>query len=123
MCIRDSAKTDPLAAFITAEKIPMTYKGTSAAAKATAILEQLKLNPVVAKELKARKLLDPIRKLDQHLMAQPGSFSPLEDKFQKPNKAVIDQLILLNAQLKKAHPSALCTADAAKIVAKYSLAE
>ena len=118
-----NVKTDPLAAYITAEKIPLTYKGTSVTAKAMALMEQLKLNPAVAKELKARKLFDPIKKLDQHLMSQPGSFVPLDDKFQKPNKAAIDQMVALNAQLKKAHPSALCTAEAAKMTAKYSLGE
>lgn len=118
-----NVKNDPLAAFITAEKIPMTYKGTSVTAKALALMEQLKLNPVVAKELKARKLFDPIKKLDQHLMSQAGSFVPLSDKFQKPNKVAIDQIVALNAQLKKAHPSALCTAEAAKLTAKYTLGE
>ncbi len=113
-------KSDPLAAFITAEKIPMSYKGTSVTAKAIALIEQLKLNPAVAKELKARKLFEPIKKLDQHLMSQAGSFVPLDDKFQKPNKVAIDQMIALNAQLKKAHPTALCTAEAAKMTARYS---
>ncbi len=118
-----NAKTEPLASFLLAEKIPAAYKGTSTAAKATAMMDQLKLNPIVAKELKARKLFEPIKKIDQHLMAQPGSFSPLDDKFQNPNKAYIAQLVALNAQLKKAHPLALCTAEAAKITAKYRIGD
>ncbi len=118
-----NAKSEPLAAFLLAEKIPATYRGTSTAAKATAMMDQLKLNPVVAKELKARKLFEPIKKLDQHLMAQPGSFSPLDDKFQCPNKAYIAQLVVFNAQLRKVHPLAQCTAEAAKITAKYYIGE
>ncbi len=117
------AKSDPYAALTIAEKIAVAYKGTSIVAKSGALIEQLKLNPIIAKELKARKVYDPIKKLDDYLMAQPGSFRPLDDKFGKDNRAAIEQLLQLNAQLKKSHPMARCTQDAAKIVAKYSLGE
>ncbi len=120
---QSQAKTDPLAAYSGMEKLASMYKGTSVAAKAAAILEPLKSNPVVAKELKARKLFDPIKKLDQYLMTQPGSHATLDDKFNRPNKATIDQLLALHAQLKKAHPMARCTEESIKIAAKYSLAE
>lgn len=120
---QSGAKSDPMNAFLIAEKIPAAYKGTSVAAKATALVDQLKMNSVVAKELKARKLFDPIKKLDQALMSQPGSFDTLTDTFQKANRGAIDQLVAMNTQLKKTHPTALCTAEAAKLVTKYSLGE
>ncbi len=120
---QSQAKSDPLAAYSGAEKLAMVYKGTSVAAKAASLMEPLKSNPVVAKELKARKLFDPIKKLDQYLMTQPGSNATLDDKFNRPNKATIDQLLALHAQLKKAHPTARCTEESIKIVAKYSLGE
>ena len=120
---QSQAKSDPYAAYTAAEKLVLAYKGTSISAKSAALVEQLKLNPVMVKELRARKAFDPIKKLDDYLMAQPGSFSPLDDKFGKANKDAIDQLLLLHTQLKKAHPMAHCTQDAAKIVAKYSLGE
>ncbi len=118
-----SAKTDPMAAYVVAEKIAHRYKGTSAAAKAAALMEQLKGTPAVAPELKARAMAEPIRKLDAALMAQPNSFAALDDRFQKPNAAPIRQLVAMVAALKKKHPMAKATADAAKIAAKYSLAE
>jgi len=117
------AKSDPLAAYSGAEKLSLVYKGTSVAAKAAGFMEPLKSNPVVAKELKARKLFDPIKKLDQFLMTQPGSNATLDDKFNRPNKATIDQLLALHSQLKKAHLTARCTEESIKLAAKYSLGE
>ncbi len=112
-------KSDPLGAFLIAEKIPQIYKGTPFAAKGAALAEQLKQHPDVAKELKARKLFEPIRKGDVYLMAQAGSFSPLDEKFQRENASGIQQLIDIYSELKKKHPLSRATDDAAKIVAKY----
>ena len=120
---QSKVKSDPLAAFFVAEKIPQTYKGTSFVAKGAALAEQLKQHPDVAKELKARKLFEPIRKGDVYLMAQAGSFSPLDEKFQKENAYGIQQLIDIYGELKKKHPSARATADASKIVAKYRIGD
>ncbi len=117
------AKPEPFAAFQTAEKIALRYRGTSVAAKATALMDSLKLNATVAPELKARVLFDPIRKLDAALMTQPNSYSTLDDKFQKPNEQAIAQLIAQHVLLKKKYPMAKATADASKIVTKYSLTE
>ncbi len=117
------AKADPYSAYLIVEKITTTYKGTSASGKAAALAEQWKLHPTVAAELKARTMLEPIRKLDTTLGAQPGGFSPLDDKFQKANAVAIQQLLALHAQLKKKHPMARSTEEAGKIAAKYHLGD
>ncbi len=120
---QSKVKSDPLAAFFIAEKIPQTYKGTSFAAKGATLAEQLKQHPDVAKELKARKLFEPIRKGDVYLMAQAGSFSPLDEKFQKENANGIQQLVDIYGELKKKHPLARATEEASKIVAKYRIGD
>ena len=118
---QSQVKSDPLVAYNAADKLAQTYKGASVATKAAAIMEQLKPNPLIAKELKARKLFDSMKKLDEYLMAQSGSNDALSEGFQRPHKGIIDQLVALNGQLKKSYPLAVCTGEAAKITAKYSL--
>lgn len=114
-------KADPLAAFLAAEKIAVKAKGTPPAAKALELVGELKAETVVTNELKARKLFEPIARLDQTLSGLPGSFEPTAGKFQIENSTAIQNLRTAVEKLKKQYPSAKITAEAERIAAVYGL--
>ena len=114
-------KADPLAAFLAAEKIAAAYKGTPPAAKALELVGELKGETAVANELKARKLFEPVAKLDQTLSGLPGSFEPTAGKFQIENAAAIQNLRTAVEKLKKQYPSARVTAEAERVAAVYGV--
>ena len=115
------AKTDPVAAFLLVEKVPATYKGTALEAKAGALVQSLRQTAAVSAELKARTMLDQIKKLDAALSAQPGAFNPTDPQFQARNAASIAQMKRVFDQMRKAHPKARATEQAEKIGRRYGV--
>jgi hypothetical protein len=116
---RKMTKTDPVGAFTLLEEHAGKYKGTPVGDKVADALVNLKLDPTVAAELKARTAFEPIRKLDAALMAQPGAFDPTAASFQQKNGRTIAELAAAVEQFKKKYPKAKVTEQAEGLVKKY----
>ena len=112
-------KADPLGAYLLLEGQAARYKGCPLADKLAAAAEQARGTPAVAAELNARKALEPIKKLDALILAQPGGFDPTEAKFQAKYAASIAELRDAVAALKKKHPTAKATEQAEVIAKRY----
>jgi hypothetical protein len=112
-------KTEPVAAFLLLEPLPAKYKGTKLANQADALLQQLKPTPAVAAELRARAVLDQLKKIDAAVMASPGAYDTSAGDFLVKHGPQIQQMAALLDQLKKKHPAARATADAEKVLNKY----
>ena len=113
----------PLDAFLAAERLTVTAKGTPVATKASAVVEKLRGNPEVAAELRARPLLAPVQKLHTQLLAQDGAFDPLSPRFQSRNAAALLQLRAAVAALKAKYPKSRAAAQADKLAAELGVAE
>ncbi len=116
-----STKTDPVAAFIAAEKVASTFKNTPLAAKAAPLLVNLRLERAVATELKARAQAAEIEKLGGKLRGQEGSFNPSDSAFQSKNQQALAQLKAFLEQLRKQHPTARATAEAEKVAREFAI--
>jgi hypothetical protein len=115
------AKTDPVAAFVLAEPLPGRFKGTPIEAKAAALLVGVRQTNAVGVELRARVVLDRVKKLDSALSGRPGSFNPTDPGFQARNAPLLAQMRRLLDQMRKYHPSARATAEAEKIGKEYGV--
>lgn len=113
------AKEEPFEAYRIAEAVAAEYKGTPIGPKAEKLMSSLKVEKSVAAELKARKDLDAIKKLEADLNVQPGSFNPREPAFQKVNAAKLKEMKIVFEQMRKAHPNARATAEAEAIVKEF----
>jgi len=116
------AEQQPLEAYDQAAFLATAFKDTAVAAKAEALTGKLKDHKVVAPELKARPLLEAIRKLDKTLSARPGAkTAPKGDEFHKANRFPLRQMQARLAQAHKAAPKAKATAEATRIAAWYGI--
>jgi hypothetical protein len=115
------AKTDPVAAFILIERLPTVFKDTAVAAGANKLLDELKKNKAVATELRARKDLAAVKKIDTELNGRPGSFDPKLEQFRRENALLLAQLQQKVQQMKKAYPMAKATEQAVRISDRYGL--
>ncbi len=112
-------KTDPVAAFLLIETLPARFKGSAVGEKLETAVMGLKTTIPVTAELKARTALEPIRKLDASIQAQPGGFNPTDSAFQQRYAAEIAQLKGLVEAMKKKHPKAKATEQAEKMLKGY----
>lgn len=106
------AKTDPVGAFVAAEKIAAGFKNTPVAAKANTLIEKLRSNNAVGAELKARKLAAEVERVAGKLRGQEGSFNPSDPVFQRNNQQALDLMKTLIGNLRKQYPTARATAQA-----------
>lgn len=116
-----SAKTDPVAAFVAAERVAARFKNTALATKATALATNLRSDKAVAAELKARAIAAQVQQLANKLRAQEGSINPNETSFQNKNKALFDQIKAHLEQLRKQYPMARATAEAEKVAREFGI--
>jgi hypothetical protein len=114
-------KSDPLEAYLKAESIVVQFKGFSVATKASTLALELKGSPAVQPEVKARKDLEALQKIEANLSAQPGSFDPKAPQFRSRNGALLAQLQQAYAKMKKDHPKAKATEKAAAIAKEYGV--
>jgi hypothetical protein len=115
------AKTDPLGAFVLAEPLPRKYKGTPIEAKASALLVSVKQTNAVGVELRARVVLEQVKKLDAALSGQAGSFAPTDPQFQARNAPALAQMRKLVDQMRRNYPKAPATAAAGKVARSYGV--
>ena len=102
-----------------AEAIVAEYKGTAFSSKADKIVSLLKVDKAVVAELKARKDLEAIKKIEAVLNAQGGSFDPTDPTFQRKYAPQLKQLKAAFEQMKKNHPKARATEEAEKIAKEF----
>lgn len=114
-------KDDPFGAYIKLEKVPLTFKGTPVAVKATALLTELRKDKVVAAELKAKPALDMVKKLDVQLGSLAGKVDPKDPLFQRLGAAPLKQLKTALQTMKKSWPDAKYTQEAMGIGEKYGV--
>jgi hypothetical protein len=110
-----NAKTDPLAAFVGAERVAARFKSTPLATKANTLITSLRTDKLVAAELKARPLAADLEKLAGKLRGQEGGFNPGDAKFQEKHQQTFAQMKAILEQLRKQYPGARATAEAEKI--------
>jgi hypothetical protein len=115
-------ESDVLQAHEAASGLASTFKGTPIGGKASALAGELKKSPKMAAELKARPLLEAIRKLDAGLQAQWGDkVDPKSKEFHKVNAATLRVLRQRLEALRKAAPDTSALAQATEIAGKYGV--
>ena len=116
---KEKAGDEPLEAFLLAEKLPASYKGTPVGKQATELVDKLKKEKPVNAELAARPSLETVRQLTGQLNAKLGKGDASKPEFRKPNAAQIKQLENKINQMKKSWPDARATADAGTLAEKF----
>jgi hypothetical protein len=116
------AKDDPVAAFLRVEHVPTVYKQAQIATKAANLISRLKSNRAVALELRARKELATVQKIDTELGSRPGSFDPSQEGFRRDNALLLRQLQERVLVMKKSWPKSHATDEATHIAEKYGIA-
>jgi hypothetical protein len=115
------AKTDPVAAFIAAERVAAVYKNTPLAPKANSLIGTLRTDKAVAGELRARVVAADIEKIANQLRVQKGGYNPTDPEFQKKNQQALAQMRTLLEQLRKTYPNAPATAGAEKTAREFGV--
>jgi hypothetical protein len=114
-------KDDPVGAYVVVERLPSAFKGTPVATRAAQLLNRLGQDKAVALELRARKDLALVKKLDQQLTSQPGSFDPTSSRFRQQNGVLLAQLRSRIQTMNKSWPNAKATEEAVRIGEKYGV--
>jgi hypothetical protein len=115
-------KTDPVAAYLSLDRIATVFKGTSLASKATQHIDgNLRSNKSVLAEMRAKPTMESIRKLDVTLTGRPGSFDPSLPRFQSENGASLSQLKEQVEKVKKQAPGTKALEEALLIAEKYQV--
>jgi hypothetical protein len=110
-----SARTDPLGAFLTAERVAARFKNTPLGPKANTLATSLRTDKAVAAELKTRALVADIEKLMIQLRTMRIDNS---DAFRTKNQQTIAQLKAQFEQLQKHAPPA--AAELEKAVREFT---
>jgi hypothetical protein len=114
---------DPVSAYDLLQQLPTQYRGTPLAAKAARLLVEIKKDKTVAAELRARPLLESIKKIDTVLEARArvkGS-STDDAKFLKAQSPTLQNMRRTLQTMKKTYPSARSTDEALAIGEKYGI--
>jgi hypothetical protein len=115
-----SAKSDPVGAYVGAERVAAGFKGSALAPKASALLTQLKADRAVATELRARAALAQVQQLVTQLQGSDGANDPSAERFRAANGAAIAQLRSVVEQMRKQFPKARATAQAEKLAREFT---
>lgn len=115
-------KDDPVAAYDTALRLTTSFKGTPLAQQATEITNKLRGDKKVASELRARPVLESIKKLDTALSAAAKDKDPKSAEFKKAFATQIKQLTTSLNNLQRNYPDARATREALEIGEKYEIA-
>jgi len=118
-------KDEPLTAFLLLEQVPVRFKGTPEATRATQLMQSLRTQKPVPKELSkelgARTVLAKMRTLDTQLSARPGSDNPTSVGFIQSNLPTLRQLEYEAKRLKQFCEGAPSAEIGLKIASKYGI--
>jgi len=115
-------KDDPVAAFDTALRLTTSFKGTPLAFQATEFTNKLRSDKKVMSELKARPILESIKKLDTALTAAAKDKDPKSAEFKKTFATPIKQMTTALNNLNRNYTETRSTKEALEIGEKYDIA-
>jgi hypothetical protein len=114
-------KDEPVTAYEQLRRAATAFKGTPVAAKAEAMLAELKNDKAVAAEVKARPSLESIKRLDAQISAKAGGADPKSAEFQRAFALPLSQMRGVLQQMKKSYPDAKATQEAVAIAERYGV--
>jgi hypothetical protein len=117
----ERAKADPIGAFFDAERLPAQYRGTPVEKPASDLVNKLKANPKVERELKGRAALAPILKLDSQLSGKDLSFDPHLLEFKEDNAMLLKQLADAVEKLRKTYANTRAADEAARLAERWDV--
>jgi hypothetical protein len=111
--------TEPVASYETAARLALTMKGTPIGTQANELAVKLKGTRAVGDELKARPVLEQVKKLDAALRARAKDGDTADAAFLKANAAGVKQLRSQVKRMEKDWPNAPATKEAGGIAERY----
>ena len=118
----EQSKSDPVGAFFDAERLPAAYRGTPVEKPANDLLNKLRGNVKVQRELSARLALNAVLKVDTELSGKELSFEPRLPQFKEDNAVLLKKLADGIDRLRKAHPSTRAADEAARLADRWDVA-
>jgi thiol-disulfide isomerase/thioredoxin len=118
---RERQKDDPVGSYDTAMRLVTAFKGSSIATQANELAGRLRSDKAVVAELRARPILEQVRRLDLALAAGLKQTEEVTPEFKKAYAEELKKLSSLVGQLKKNFPDAAATRDAVQIADKYQV--
>jgi hypothetical protein len=114
---------DPVSAYNLLQQLPTQYRGTPLGAKAAKVLAEIKKDKSVSAELRARPLLESIKKIDKSLeaRAEVSGLSINHPKFLAAQAPVLQKLRRTLQTMNKSYPNARSTDEALAIGEKYGI--
>ncbi len=119
----ESKTDDPAGAYLLLEPLPTQYRGTPLGARADKLLAALRKDKAVTAELRARPLLETVKKLDRFLedSAKNNNVNIDDTKFLKAQAPALQNMQRTLATMRKSYPSARVTVEALAIGEKYGI--
>jgi thiol-disulfide isomerase/thioredoxin len=115
-------KDDPVAAFDTTLRLSQSFKGTPLAQQATETMNKLRADKRVVAELRARPMLESLKKLDAALVASARDQDPKSAEFKKAFATPLKQMTTTLQKMNRDYPDAKATKEAQQIGEKYEIA-
>jgi hypothetical protein len=114
---------NPVGAYDLLQQLPTQYRGAPLGAKAAKLLAEIKNDKAVAVELRARPLLETIKKSDELLEARAkATGSSISDaKFLKAQSGALQNMRRTLQTMNKSYPNARSTDEALAIGEKYGI--
>ncbi len=114
--------SNPVGAFFLIEKLPVVYKGTDVAKKASAMLVKLKKEKSVIVEIAARPSLETVRKIEFQLDSiLEENIGAKKETVLKANSQLVKQLKDKMSAMKKSWPDAKATEEALAVCEKFDI--
>lgn len=117
--IEDLAAENPVVGYSAAQRFATTFKNTPAGKKAESLVAQLRTGGDVQVELKARPLLDRIKRIDEQLSPKAEKTNPESPEFQRNFASQLKQMRAILKSMQDAWPDAPATHEAAEICRRY----
>jgi hypothetical protein len=119
----ESKADNPLGAYLLVEPLSTEYRGTPLGAKAAKLLAVLSKDKAVVAELRARPLLETVKKLDRFLedSAKNNAVTVDDAKFLKAQAPVLQNMRRTLVSMKQSYPNARVTIEALAIGEKYGI--
>jgi hypothetical protein len=118
---KDGQKDDPITSYDGAVRLAANFKGTPIAQQASELSNKLRSEKRVAAELRARPILDSIKKLDQAMAPGLKETESVTPEFKKAFSSQLKQMANQLAQLNRTYADTRAAKEAAAIAAKYEV--
>lgn len=112
---------DPVSAWQQLDRVVNVFRGSLAAQKSAKLIDKLRANKLVAAEIRARPLLEAVKKLETVLSGKPQAFDPTLASFRADNAMLLKQLKDAIDKVKKSSPGSKGAAEAELIAERYGV--